>query len=57
MEEEYMEYKEDFMDYLLKRICELDKFNTDLTNRNLVHKEQIEILKGEIRYLNNNKAY
>ena len=57
MEEEYMEYKEDFMDYLLKRICDLEKFNTDLTNRNLVHKEQIEILKGEIRYLNNNKTH
>ena len=57
MEEEYMEYKEDFMDYLLKRICDLEESNTDLTNRNLIHKEQIEILKGEIRYLNNNKTY
>tara|TARA_R110002049_G_scaffold32928_3_gene108891 strand:+ start:380 stop:553 length:174 start_codon:yes stop_codon:yes gene_type:complete len=57
MEEEYMEYKEDFMDYLLKRISALEESNRDLTNRNLVHKEQIEILKGEIRYLNNNKAY
>ena len=57
MEEEYMEYKEDFMDYLLKLICHLEECNRDLTNRNLVHKEQIETLKGEIRYLNNNKAY
>ena len=57
MEEEYMEYKEDFMDYLLKRICDLEESNTDLTNRNLIHKEQIEILKREIRYLNNNKTY
>ncbi len=55
MEEEYMEYKEDFMDYLLKRICDLEESNRDLTNRNLVHKEQIETLKGEVRYLNNTK--
>ena len=44
-------------DYLLQRISELERFNTDLTNRNLIHKEQIEILKREIRYLNNNKTY
>ena len=48
---------EDFKTFLLKRISDLEESNTDLTNRNLVHKEQIEILKGEIRYLNNNKAY
>lgn len=57
MEEEYMEYKEDFMDYLLKRICDLEESNTDLNNSILIYKEQIDILKGEIRYLNNNKAY
>ena len=49
--------EEHFTNHLLQRISELEKFNTDLTNRNLIHKEQIEILKGEIRYLNNNKAY
>ena len=54
MEEDYKNYLEDFMDYLLKRISDLEESNTDLTNRNLVHKEQIETLKGEIRYLNNN---
>tara|TARA_R110002051_G_scaffold294800_1_gene360386 strand:+ start:634 stop:807 length:174 start_codon:yes stop_codon:yes gene_type:complete len=56
MEEEYMEYKEDFMDYLLKRISALEESNRDLTNRNLVHKEQIEILRGELRHLTNTKA-
>lgn len=56
MEEEYMEYKEDFMDYLLKRISVLEESNRDLTNRNLVHKEQIEILRGELRHLTNTKA-
>ena len=56
MEEEYMEYKEDFMDYLLKRISALEESNTDLTNRNLVHKEQIETLRGELRHLTNTKA-
>ena len=56
MEEEYMEYKEDFMDYLLKRISALEESNTDLTNRNLVHKEQIEILRGELRHLTNTKV-
>ena len=54
MKEDYKNYLEDFMDYLLKRISALEESNTDLTNRNLVHKEQIETLKGEIRYLNNN---
>jgi hypothetical protein len=49
--------EEDFMDYLLKRICDLEESNTDLNNSILIYKEQIEILKGEIRYLNNNKAY
>ena len=49
--------EEHFTNHLLQRISELEKFNTDLTNRNLIHKEQIEILKREIRYLNNNKAY
>ena len=49
--------EEHFTDYLLQRISELEKFNTDLTNRNLIHKEQIDILKGEIRYLNNNKTH
>ena len=51
--------EEDFTlpsDYLLQRISELEKFNTDLTNRNLVHKEQIEILRGELRHLTNTKA-
>lgn len=56
MEEEYMEYKEDFMDYLLKRISALEESNRDLTNRNLVHKEQIEILRGELRHLTNTKV-
>ena len=45
--------EENFWDYLLQRILELEESNTDLTNRNLVYKEQIEILKGEI----NNKDY
>ena len=52
--------EEHFTNHLLQRISELEKFNkfnTDLTNRNLIHKEQIEILKREIRYLNNNKTY
>jgi|TARA_B110000908_G_scaffold83325_1_gene99750 hypothetical protein len=55
MEEEYMEYKEDFMDYLLKRICDLEESNTDLNNSILIYREQIETLKGEVRYLNNTK--
>ena len=41
---------------LLKRISDLEESNTDLTNRNLVHKEQIETLRGELRHLTNTKA-
>jgi hypothetical protein len=56
MKEDYKNYLEDFMDYLLKRISALEESNTDLTNRNLVHKEQIETLRGELRHLTNTKA-
>ena len=56
MKEEYMEYKEDFMDYLLKRISALEESNRDLTNSNLVKIEQIETLRGELRHLTNTKA-
>ncbi len=47
---------EDLITFLLKRISDLEESNTDLTNRNLVHKEQIEILRGELRHLTNTKA-
>tara|TARA_R110001606_G_scaffold273740_1_gene422251 strand:- start:421 stop:573 length:153 start_codon:yes stop_codon:yes gene_type:complete len=47
--------EEDFMDYLLKRICDLEESNTDLNNSILIYREQIETLKGEVRYLNNTK--
>ena len=48
--------KEDLITFLLKRLSDLEESNTDLTNRNLVHKEQIEILRGELRHLTNTKA-
>ena len=48
--------KEDLITFLLKRISDLEESNKDLTNRNLVHKEQIETLRGELRHLTNTKA-